>query len=431
MNISNSMTAVRFSSTRKAPLLKRTAALAVVAGSVALGYGVGRHMSTPHVGNPPSVPQTVITPKVEEADPVEALLYPPSKPFKTHMLPVSKIHTIYVEESGNPNGYPVFYLHGGPGAGLSDYYQRMFDPKFFHIIGFEQRGCGRSTPLGDLRENTTWELVDDIQRIRKALNIDKKKYLIFGGSWGSLLALAAAQKHPEDVSGVIMRGISLGRPQDTAWSTQVGRGMLCKYPEAGEYLAEFLKDHPFHEEDIRLGRDPMLGVFDRIFNDPTISEYERLRAVKYWNLASSYIPGEDLAKRDAEKPVMAYAENLHSAKIVCRYYYMNGFMDPADQLLKDVHKMRNIPHIAVYNGREDENTPALRAWEVHKALKKAGIAHDFKILEEAGHSAWRMPMAKALIDSVKQFQTREERRLALAEAHPPAKPVMHNPFRRP
>lgn len=332
-------------------------------------------------------------------------VYPPIEPFRTRMLQVSPLHQIYVEESGNPNGFPVIFLHGGPAAGLGERYRRFFNPEFFHIIGFDQRGCEKSTPLGELRENTTWDLVEDIQRIRQAVGVADKRYLIFGGSWGSLLALAAAEKHPEDVAGLIIRGISLGRPEDTAWSTLPGQGVYKMYPEAGDYWAEGMKGQTPDPEDIAAGRDPALGIYDRLFNDPDVSEEARLRAVKYWRLGSSYVPGTSLARKEAEKPLADYAENLHTARIVCRYYYQNAFMNPPDQLLRDVHRLKNIPQITVINGRDDLQTPANRAHELHKAMREAGVDQaTLEIVEGAGHSAWNPRITHVLMQALHAFE---------------------------
>jgi proline iminopeptidase len=321
------------------------------------------------------------------------------------MLPVSPLHTIYVEESGNPNGFPVFYLHGGPASGLGEEYRQFFDPKFFRIISFEQRGCGRSTPLGELQENTTWDLVEDIQRIRTALGIQNQKYLLFGGSWGSLLAIAAAETHPQDVAGLIVRGISLGRLTDIAWCTTPGQGVYAMYPEANQYWDEMMRQYPPSPEDVAAGRDPGLGVFDRVFNDPTISETERLKAVKLWRLANTYASGDELAEIENEKPLEAYRENLHTARIVCRYYYQNAFMNPSDQLIQNAERLKAIPHIFIVNGRDDIITPARRAFDFHRALQQAGVTQaQLKIVEDAGHSAWNPHTAQALLDSLQRFQ---------------------------
>ncbi len=348
-----------------------------------------------------------LTGKFKDKTPAdEALtLYPPIEPFRTHKLRVSPLHTIHVEESGNPNGFPVIFLHGGPAAGLGERYRQFFNPEFFHIIGFDQRGCENSTPLAELRENTTWDLVEDIQRIRKALGVDNKRYLIFGGSWGSLLALAAAEKNPQDVAGLIVRGISLGRPEDTAWATRPGHGIFSLFPEAGHYWAKGMAGREVDEADLKAGRDPALGIYDRLFNDPTVSERERLEAVKYWRLGSSLTSGENLAAREAEKPLEDYRENLNTARIVCRYYYQNAFLDPPDQLLRDVGKLRDIPYIFITNGRDDLNTPATRAYELHEAMQKAGVSQaKLKIVEDAGHAAWNPGITHQLLTALNEFQ---------------------------
>lgn len=381
--------------------------LAVSVISAAVGFNAASWMKGSSA-SPTPVATGSASPDKPTANATEALWHPKLAPYKTHMLQVSPTHRIHVEETGNPNGFPVFYLHGGPAAGLSDEYHQFFDPQFFRVIGFEQRGCGRSTPLGELNENTTWDLVEDIQTIRKTLGIDKQKYLLWGGSWGSLLALASAQKHPEDVAGVIVRGISLGRPGDTAWSSSPGNGLFNMYPETGDYLKKILAYGQPDPEDIRQKRDPILGIFDRLFNDPNLSEAKRREVLQIWRLGNTYTSGERLAKKAQVVHDPDYEEHLASAKIVCRYYYQNAFMNPPDQLIQDVGRMKGIPFIFIVNGREDINTPAKRAYDLHNALQAAGVKQaQLAIVEDAGHSAGNpntLPRLMKALDDFKAMQ---------------------------
>lgn len=349
-----------------------------------------------------SLPVVLATQEGYDVSEAEKMTYPAIEPFRTRMLPVSPLHQLYVEESGNPDGVPVLYLHGGPGAGIDGEYRKFFDPTFFHIIGFEQRGAGRSTPAGEIRENTTWDMVEDIEKIRDALGV-KGKALIFGGSWGSLLGLAYAETHPEHVSGLILRGISLGRPQDTGWAVRPGEGIFNYFPEAGEMFRRGIAGVPLSEEDIRLGRDPYLGAYYRLFTDPSVSETRRLEAVRDWNLSDDMLSGE----KPVEKPLEAYREDLESARMVCHFYYYNAFMSPADQLLRDVHKLKDIPQITIVNGRRDRKTPPIRAYALHQALKNAGIESKLHIVDGTGHSAWEPPNTRILMDALKEFQARE------------------------
>lgn len=330
--------------------------------------------------------------------------FPPIEPYRTRMLQVSPLHQIYVEESGNPNGYPVIYLHGGPGSGMDEDYRRFFDPKFFRIIGFDQRGAQRSLPLGELRENTTWDLVEDIEKIREALGI-KGKALIFGGSWGSLLGLAYAETHPENVSGLILRGISLGRLQDTGWSVRPGEGVYNFFPEAGEMLRRPIKDIPLSEEDIRLGRDPCLGAYYRLLTDPDVPETTKLEAIRD-SVQSDRMMSGGAPEEHEPDPLEVYREYLPTTLMVLHYYYHNGFMEPSDQLLRDVHKLKDIPQINIVNGRKDRKTPPIRAYTLHLALKEAGIPSQLNIVEEAYHSAWDPPVAEVLLWAVRNFQER-------------------------
>jgi len=293
-------------------------------------------------------------------------MYPCIEPNQSGSLKVSDIHTLYWEESGNPAGQAVVFLHGGPGSGTSNGNRQFFDPKFYRIILFDQRGAGKSIPHACLEENTTWDLVEDIEKLRKHLNIDK--WLVFGGSWGSTLALTYSVTYPERVTGIIMRGIFMLRKKEIDWFYQGGASAV--FPD----FWEAYRDHIPEEE-----RNDFVEAYSKRLN--STDEMVQLAAAKAWTnweMATSYlVVNEDSIKRgNNERFALAFAR-------VENHYFRNKGFFPCDSFLLDnISKIRHIPAVFV-QGRYDMVCPMMSAWDLHKAWPEA----DFKLVATAGHSA--------------------------------------------
>jgi proline iminopeptidase len=309
-------------------------------------------------------------------------LYPEIEPYHTSMLSVSDIHTLYYEEAGNPQGRPVVFLHGGPGGGCQPHYRRYFDPQKWRIILFDQRGCGKSTPFAELKENTTWDLVEDIEKIRRELKIDK--WSVFGGSWGSTLSLAYAISHPENVTALFLRGIFMLREKEINWFYQDGASYM--YPDAWEkYLA------PIPEEE----RNHLVEAFYKRLTDedPKI----RSEAAKAWSIweasTSKLIQDENLMESFGDDH---FAEAF--ARIECHYFTNKGFFETDDFLLKNIGKIRHIPAIIV-QGRYDVVCPPTSAWDLHRAWPEA----EFHLVPDAGHSLSEEGITKILVDATDRF----------------------------
>lgn len=304
-------------------------------------------------------------------------LYPPIKPFATHQLAVDEIHTLYVEECGNPQGLPVVFLHGGPGAGCEPVHRRFFDPQRYRIILFDQRGCGQSTPHAELHNNTTGHLIEDIERIRQRLAIER--WVVAGGSWGSTLALAYGQTYPERVLGMILRGIFLCRPQDIRWFYQEGANRL--FPDAWEaYVA------PIPETE----RDDLLHAYYRRLTSN--DEVERLRVAKTW----SAWEGTTLSLESDPHTIDYFSEAhraLSLARIEAHYFVHDTFLEP-NQLLRDAHCLKDIPAVIVH-GRYDVICPLEGAWSLHKAWPTATL----RIIPNAGHAATEPGILGALVEA--------------------------------
>ncbi len=324
----------------------------------------------------------------ENPDPVSAHdpdvgLYPPIEPFRTGRLRVSPTHDLYFEECGNPDGKPAVFLHGGPGGGCDGKHRRFFDPAAYRIVLFDQRGCGRSTPHASLEENTTWHLVADIEALRAHLGISR--WTVFGGSWGSTLALAYAEKHPTSVSELVLRGIFLLRQQEIDWFYQ--RGASAIFPDAWEhYLA------PIPENE----RSDLLHAYHRRLTSS--DEAERRAAALAWSLwegsTSKLFPDAGLQERFSQ------AEFAHAfARIECHYFVHRGFLERDDQLLRDVDRIRHIPAVIV-QGRYDVVCPIESAWALHRAWPEA----QFVIVPDAGHSAHEPGNQRALVAATDAFR---------------------------
>ena len=311
------------------------------------------------------------------------ILYPPIEPNRSGYLRVSDTHEMYWEECGNPMGKPAVFVHGGPGAGAGTQSRRFFDPDAYRIIVFDQRGCGRSRPQANLEDNTTWHLVSDMEKLRTHLGI--QQWLVFGGSWGSTLALAYAQMHPERVSELVLRGIFLLRSWELHWFYQHGASAI--YPDR---FAEYTAVIP--EED----RHDLIRAF---YKRLTSSNYsEQLAAAKAWSIweaATSFlIPNEENINNWGE-PDFA----ITVARIECHYFINKGFFDSEDQLLNNMDRIRHIPSVIV-QGRYDVVCPMQTAWELHQRWPEA----QFWVTPDAGHSAYEPSNTDALIRATNNFR---------------------------
>lgn len=309
-------------------------------------------------------------------------LYPPIEPYYTDFLKVSDLHTLYIEECGNPNGKPVVFLHGGPGGGTVPVYRQFFDPQQWRIILFDQRGCGKSRPHAELTDNTTWQLIADIEKIRQHFGIDH--WVVFGGSWGSTLALAYAQTHPERCAGLILRGIFTLRPEEIRWFYQSGASYL--YPDAWEtYLAPI----PVEEHD-----DLLSAYYRRLTHSDRAVQLEAARAWSIWEASTSkLIPDESLVDRFGEE---SFA--IAFARIECHYFMNGGFFDTPDQIIANADRLRSLPGVIV-QGRYDIVCPMKTAWELHRVWPEA----EFIVVPNAGHSATEPGITHALIKATDDF----------------------------
>jgi proline iminopeptidase len=309
-------------------------------------------------------------------------LYPPIEPYHQGKLKVSELHKIHFEESGNPHGKPVIFLHGGPGGGITPMYRQYFDPTKWRIVIFDQRGCGKSTPYAELRENTTWDLVRDIEQLRKHLGIDK--WVVFGGSWGSTLSLAYSQNHPDRVSGLILRGIFMLRQKELRWFYQEGTSYI--YPDA---WCEYLKPIPENER-----HDLISAYYKRLTSE---DKQTRLEAAKAWSVwegsTSKLLPSKKTINRFGEED---FAEAF--ARIECHYFVNKGFLETENQLIKNVDRIRHIPTVIVH-GRYDVVCPLVSAWELHCAFPEA----EFIVVPDAGHSMTEPGIQTALLDATDRF----------------------------
>ncbi|MDW2980737.1 prolyl aminopeptidase [Rhodanobacter sp. KK11] len=309
-------------------------------------------------------------------------LYPDIEPFDSGFLPVSPLHTLYYEQSGNPHGKPVVFLHGGPGGGTSPKCRRFFDPAVYRIVLFDQRGCGQSTPHAELRENTTWDLVADIERVRQHLGIDR--WQVFGGSWGSTLALAYAQTHPDRVTELVLRGIFMLRRWELEWFYQKGCDAL--YPDAWEaYLAAI--------PEVERG-DLMSAYYRRLTSPEASVRIDAARAWSVWEGATSFLWQDKSHIESSAEGEFALA----FARIECHYFVNGGFFEHDDQLLRNVERIRHIPAVIV-QGRYDVVCPLRSAWDLHRAWPEA----DLHIVQDAGHSAFEPGILHELVEATDRF----------------------------
>ena len=309
-------------------------------------------------------------------------LYPPLEPYETFALDVGDGHRVHVELCGNPEGKPALFVHGGPGGGTDPSQRRFWDPRAYHIVLFDQRGCGKSTPYASLEANTTSHLVDDMERIRTHLGLER--WQLFGGSWGSTLALAYAEAHPERVTELILRGIFLVRAEEVRWYYQEGASRI--FPEAWE---AFLAPIPDAE------RDDLVRAYHARLTSP--DDAMRLEAAKAWSVWEGSTSRLQVDRALVEKSAdPRFAEAF--ARIECHYFVHGGFIEDG-QLLRDAHRLAGIPGVIV-QGRYDVVCPPKSAWELAKAWPDAVL----EMIEDAGHSALEPGTARALVEATKRFR---------------------------
>ncbi len=309
-------------------------------------------------------------------------LYPKIEPYNQFDLKVSDLHTIHVEESGNINGKPVIFLHGGPGGGIEPVYRQYFNPEKWRIIIFDQRGCGQSTPHAELQENTTWDLIADIENIRQHLEIDK--WVVFGGSWGSTLSLSYAITHPDRCKALVLRGIFMIRKKEINWFYQDGTSNI--YPDAWEH---YLRPIP---EDER--HDLVAAYYKRLTSNDDSVRIEAAKAWSIWEASTSKLIQSEESIHAFEDAKVAEA----FARIECHYFTNRGFFDTDEWLLENVDKIRHIPTVIV-QGRYDVVCPMISAWELHRAFPEA----DFEIVQDAGHSMTEKGIAAKLVEYTDKF----------------------------
>ena len=309
-------------------------------------------------------------------------LFPPIEPYNHGWLSVGDGHEIYYEESGNPSGKPCLFVHGGPGGGASPAARQFFDPDKYRIVLFDQRGCGRSKPHASIEANTTWHLIDDIELIRETLGIDR--WLVFGGSWGSTLSLAYAQSHPERVTELVLRGIFLLRAQELQWFYQHGASEL--YPDAWQHYLAPIPDAERH--------DLISAFHSRLTSEDPEVRLSAARAWSVWEASTSFLIQNEDFMAQLDEPEAALA----MARIECHYFVNCGFFESPNQLLDAVDRIRHIPCVIV-QGRYDVVCPPTTAWDLHEAWPEA----DFKLIANAGHSAFDPANAAALIEATNRF----------------------------
>ncbi|MFN7729390.1 MAG: prolyl aminopeptidase [Bdellovibrio sp.] len=310
--------------------------------------------------------------------------YPEISPFNQGRLKVSDLHEIAYEEVGNPKGQPVVFLHGGPGGGISTDHRRYFDPKHYRVVLFDQRGCGQSTPFAELEGNTTWDLVADIEKLRTLLGIDT--WMVFGGSWGSTLALTYAISHPERVKALALRGIFLCRPCEIKWFYQEGASHL--FPDYWQAYRDLI---PESERG-----DFVKAYHQRLTSKDEAHRLAAARTWSQWEMATSYLH----VKKEAIAEMQDAARALPFARIEAHYFINNAFFETNNWILENIDKIRHIPGVIV-QGRYDVVCPAKSAWDLHQAWPESHL----RLIADAGHSAGEPGIKSALIETMDGYRS--------------------------
>jgi len=311
-------------------------------------------------------------------------LFPAIRPYNTFCLPVDSLHTLYVEECGNPKGLPILFVHGGPGAGCNADHRRFFDPEKYHIILFDQRGSGRSTPHAELGSNTTQDLIEDIEKIREKLGI--QYWILFGGSWGSTLSLLYAEEHSNRVLGLIVRGIFLCREKDLYWFYQGGAGLV--YPD---YWQDFIQPIPIAERE-----DMINAYYQRLTGDDDLVRMSVAKNWAQWEARCATLdPNAELVQQ-----FISPHTAMSLARIETHYFVNRAFIDEG-QILHNIDRLKNIPGIIVH-GRYDMVCPLDNAYALHSAWPKSQL----NILRSAGHSASEPAIVDALVHATNEMAYR-------------------------
>ncbi len=313
------------------------------------------------------------------------VLFPEVEPNQKFWFRVSDVHELYVEECGNPNGQPLLFLHGGPGAGFSAFHRRLFDPSHYRIILFDQRGAGQSRPHAELRENTTWDLVEDIEKLRKHLGV--KQWLVFGGSWGSTLALAYAETHPRSVSHLVLRGIFLCRKEEIEWFYQTGADRI--FPDIWQ---EYLRPIPENERG-----DLVSAFYKRLTSSNEQVRLEAAKAWSGWEGATVHLIPDPATMTKFTGDMMAVA----LARIECHFFTNACWFTSDDQLLRDIEKIRHIPAVIIH-GRYDVVCPVKNAFDLHRVWPEATL----KIVADAGHAVDEPGILRELVSAVEKFKNK-------------------------
>jgi proline iminopeptidase len=309
-------------------------------------------------------------------------LYPPIEPYKITHKPVSSLHTIVYEEAGNPEGRPALFLHGGPGVGISPDYRRFFDPKHYRVILVDQRGAGRSTPHASVEQNTTWDIVDDLEKIRTELGITN--WIVMGGSWGSLLTLCYAIKHPDRVAGMIIRGIFLGRQSEIDWIHKPNGAALI-YPDEWEKYTAPIPDSADN-----------VAAYNSLLNDPdSETSLDTARAWTRWEAFMMTL----FPDRDAVQAMTEDQSALSIARIECFFTHHKFFLEQDNFVLDSANTIAHIP-CRIIHGRYDTICPPVSAWQLHRALPNSKLA----LIEDGAHSPTDGGMTAALVAASDEFR---------------------------
>jgi proline iminopeptidase len=311
------------------------------------------------------------------------MLFPEIEPYNAFHFRVSDLHEVYVEEAGNPNGQPVLFVHGGPGIGFSPKHRRLFDPKHFRIVLFDQRGAGKSRPHAELKENTTLDLVSDMDKLRRHLKI--KKWMLFGGSWGSTLSLAYAQTHPETVTHLVLRGIFLCRKSEIEWFYQKGAHWI--YPDAWE---KYIEPIPQTERE-----NLVQAFYARLTSSDEKVRLEAAKAWSGWEGATVHlVPDKETYLRFTADQVA-----VATARIECHYFVHGCWFRNDNQLIEDVTRIRHIPAVLVH-GRYDVVCPVKNAYDLHAAWPES----DLRVVPDAGHAFDEPGILRELMNAVEKFK---------------------------
>jgi proline iminopeptidase len=306
-------------------------------------------------------------------------LYPEIEPFRSQHFSATELHQVYFEESGNRDGIPVVFLHGGPGSGSNANHRRYFDPSKYHIINFDQRGCNRSSPNGCTIDNTSWDLIDDLETIRKHLDLDK--WLVFGGSWGATLALLYAQTHPDRISGLILRGTFLARQSDLEWFISNGANKIF-----ADYWEEFVEVIPEVER-----QDLVAAYHKRVHGD---NREEQKQAALAWSTWAGRIVTYMLATVNPDTYQPGDIEKTINEVKIETHYALNSYFINEDQILNEIDKVPDVP-VTLIHGRKDLTCTMEASWSLHQSLQQSEMI----IVKDGGHLAGETPMVDALVSA--------------------------------